>query len=64
MTLLAIDHVQLAMPGGREADARAFYAGILGLIELAKPDSLAARGGCWFENRAVKVHNGVDPHFN
>lgn len=64
MTLLAIDHVQLAMPAGREADARAFYAGILGLIEVAKPDDLARRGGCWFENAAVKVHLGVDPDFH
>jgi len=64
MTLLAIDHVQLAMPAGREADARAFYAGILGLTEIAKPDSLAARGGCWFESAAVKVHLGVDPDFH
>ena len=31
MTLLALDHVQLAMPAGREAEARAFYAGVLGL---------------------------------
>ncbi|PLP59301.1 glyoxalase [Mesorhizobium loti] len=64
MTLLAIDHVQLAMPDGREPDARAFYAGILGLIEVAKPDDLAKRGGCWFESAAVKVHLGVDPDFH
>jgi catechol 2,3-dioxygenase-like lactoylglutathione lyase family enzyme len=64
MTLLAIDHVQLAMPAGREADARAFYSGILGLTEVAKPDDLARRGGCWFESAAVKVHLGVDPDFH
>lgn len=64
MTLLAIDHVQLAMPAGREPDARAFYAGILGLTEVAKPDDLARRGGCWFESAAVRVHLGVDPDFH
>lgn len=64
MTLLAIDHVQLAMPAGRESDARAFYAGILGLTEVAKPEDLAKRGGCWFESAAVKVHLGVDPDFH
>ena len=26
-----LDHVQLAMPAGGESDARAFYAGLLGL---------------------------------
>ncbi len=64
MTLLAIDHIQLAMPAGREAEARAFYAGVLGLAEVEKPVALAGRGGCWFENGTVKVHLGVDPDFH
>lgn len=44
MTYLAIDHVQLAMPAGQEAAARAFYAGVLGLTEVPKPPALAVRG--------------------
>ncbi len=59
----AIDHVQLAMPAGGEAAARAFYAGLLGLGEVPKPAPLAARGGCWFEAGRVRVHLGVDPAF-
>ena len=62
--ILAIDHVQIAMPAGKEAEARAFYAGVLGLSEVEKPVSLAGRGGCWFESGAVKVHLGVDPDFH
>ena len=63
MTILGLDHVQLAMPAGREADARAFYVGLLGLAETAKPIHLAQRGGCWFERGAVKVHLGVEEDF-
>ena len=59
----AIDHVQLAMPVGREDDARAFYSGILGLLEIAKPERLAKRGGVWFESGAVKIHLGVEKDF-
>jgi catechol 2,3-dioxygenase-like lactoylglutathione lyase family enzyme len=59
----AIDHVQLAMPAGREAVARAFYGGLLGLPEQPKPPHLAARGGCWFESHTVKLHLGVDADF-
>jgi catechol 2,3-dioxygenase-like lactoylglutathione lyase family enzyme len=51
------------MPPGREAEARAFYAGILGLPEIAKPPALAKRGGCWFERGALKVHLGVEAEF-
>src|SRR4051812_33006464 len=59
----AIEHVQLAMPSGREDDARAFYAGVLRLTEIPKPPVLAARGGVWFELGAVKVHLGVEADF-
>ena len=61
--LVRLDHVQLAMPAGREPDAVAFYAGVLGLEEVRKPPVLAARGGCWFESAGVVVHLGVDPAF-
>jgi catechol 2,3-dioxygenase-like lactoylglutathione lyase family enzyme len=61
--LEAIDHVQVAMPAGEEARARAFYRDLLGLPEQPKPPELAARGGCWFESDRVKVHCGVETPF-
>jgi catechol 2,3-dioxygenase-like lactoylglutathione lyase family enzyme len=63
MTLLAIDHVQLAMPSGGEDAARRFYGDILGLPEAPKPEHLARRGGCWFEDEGLKIHLGVDADF-
>jgi catechol 2,3-dioxygenase-like lactoylglutathione lyase family enzyme len=58
-----IDHVQLAMPAGQEDVARRFYRDLLGIPEVPKPPLLAARGGCWFETGAVRVHLGVDDEF-
>jgi catechol 2,3-dioxygenase-like lactoylglutathione lyase family enzyme len=58
-----LDHVQLAMPAGREDEARAFYEGLLGSSEVPKPPHLAARGGCWFEDGDVKLHLGVEADF-
>ncbi len=58
-----LDHVQLAMPAGREADARAFYCGVLGFVERPKPPELAARGGAWFANGTVVLHLGVETPF-
>jgi catechol 2,3-dioxygenase-like lactoylglutathione lyase family enzyme len=63
MRILSLDHVQLAMPPGREAEARAFYEAILGIPERPKPSHLARRGGCWFERGTLKVHLGVEPEF-
>lgn len=63
MRILGLDHVQLAMPAGRETDARAFYQGVLGLTEVPKPAPLADRGGCWFAAPGVQLHLGVEPDF-
>lgn len=63
MHILALDHVQLAMPKGREAEARAFYQALLGIPEAPKPPHLATRGGCWFEHGALKLHLGVEQDF-
>ena len=63
MTVVGIDHVQLAMPAGREDEARAFYSVLLGLPEVPKPADLAKRGGVWFESSEAKIHLGVDREF-
>lgn len=62
-TIAAIDHVQIAIPAGGEAVARAFYADLLGLTEVPKPASMAARGGAWYRAGDVKVHLGVERDF-
>ena len=62
-TLVGIDHVQLAIPVGGEGLARPFYAGLLGMTEMPKPEPLASRGGCWFEAPGVKLHLGVEADF-
>lgn len=63
MNVVGIDHIQLAMPAGQEDKARRFYAGLLGLTEVAKPSHLVPRGGAWFENANVRIHLGVDADF-
>jgi catechol 2,3-dioxygenase-like lactoylglutathione lyase family enzyme len=63
MFRFALDHVQLAIPPGGEAAARAFYADILGLEEVPKPAELASRGGAWFRSGSVQIHLGVETPF-
>ena len=43
-----LDHVQVMMPAGAEDEARAFYAGLLGLTEVEKPEPMRPNGGVWF----------------
>jgi catechol 2,3-dioxygenase-like lactoylglutathione lyase family enzyme len=61
--ITGFDHVQVAMPQGQEAAARAFYAGLLRMAELPKPPILALRGGCWFASGAAVLHLGVEASF-
>ncbi len=67
MPVRRIDHILIAMPAGREEEARTFYTGVLGLTEKIKPAEVAARGGCWFEvgtkSDATQVHLGVEKNF-
>lgn len=63
MGIMGIDHVQLAMPVGGEGRATEFYEGLLGIPRVPKPANLAARGGCWFEASATRIHLGVEEDF-
>jgi catechol 2,3-dioxygenase-like lactoylglutathione lyase family enzyme len=57
--MMTLDHVQIAAPPGCEAQARAFYGDLLGLVEVEKPEALRGRGGVWFE----QLHVGVEEDF-
>lgn len=62
-TLDGLHHVQLSIPPGGEDVCRAFWGGVLGMAEVAKPPVLAARGGCWFRGGGIEVHLGVEEDF-
>ncbi len=59
-----LDHVQVAGPAGCEEAMRAFYAGLLGLEEIPKPEPLATRGGVWFRLGAQQLHVGIEKEFS
>lgn len=63
MKVIAIDHIQLAMPPEQEGAARRFYGELLGLPEISKPASLSGRGGCWFDGPGFGLHLGVQQDF-
>ncbi|MGI2327883.1 VOC family protein [Planococcus sp. YIM B11945] len=63
-TIEKIDHVQVAAPAGNEQAAIEFYAGILGMKQVEKPESLKGRGGAWFEFGSYQLHVGVEAPFS
>ena len=62
-SFVCLDHVQLAIPVGGEADARRFYCELLGMEEIPKPPRPAARGGLWLRSGTVVIHLGVEADF-
>lgn len=63
MTVLRLDHVQIAAPTGSEGAARRFYGELLGLPEVTKPAPLLARGGAWFQVGLHQLHVGIEEPF-
>jgi catechol 2,3-dioxygenase-like lactoylglutathione lyase family enzyme len=61
--ITGLHHIQLAAPPGSEDRMREFYAGILGLTEIPKPQRLVARGGAWFAGPGLNLHIGIEDPF-
>ena len=55
-----LNHVQVCIPRGAEAEARDFYGRLLGLKEIEKPKVLKESGGLWFEVADIQLHVGVE----
>jgi catechol 2,3-dioxygenase-like lactoylglutathione lyase family enzyme len=58
--IVSIDHAQIMIPPGGEAEARRFYGELLGLREIDKPAPLRARGGLWMQAGDRQLHIGVE----
>jgi catechol 2,3-dioxygenase-like lactoylglutathione lyase family enzyme len=61
--VLALDHVQLAMPRNGEEDAIRFYVEVLGMRQVPKPEPMRASGGVWFRAGEAELHLGVEDPF-
>lgn len=61
--MIALDHIQIAIPKDGEAKARAFWCEGLGLAEIKKPEALKARGGLWLSLAGSELHLGVEEGF-
>ena len=60
MRIERIDHVQISVPVGSEDEVRRFYCGVLGLVEVPKPEALQGRGGLWLAVGEQAIHFGTE----
>jgi len=64
LLILRVQHAQITVPKGAEAEARKFYCEFLGLKEIPKPEALQKRGGFWLEVGAFQIHVGTEADFD
>lgn len=56
---IRLQHVGITFPPGSENAIRAFYAAVVGLVEIEVPEAVADRGWIWFGTRDP----GIELHF-
>ena len=62
--IIRLHHAQITIPKGKEEEARAFYCGIMQLVEIPKPESLIGRGGFWVQVGEQQLHIGTEDGVN
>jgi catechol 2,3-dioxygenase-like lactoylglutathione lyase family enzyme len=55
-----IHHVNVTVPKSAEDDAKHFYARVLGLAEVSKPEESRGRGGAWYQLGSVQLHLSIE----
>jgi catechol 2,3-dioxygenase-like lactoylglutathione lyase family enzyme len=63
MGIVGLHHVQVNVPASGEEEAKRFYGGLLGLEEMARPESLseAGRAGAWYRCGENELHLYFNP---
>ncbi|RFZ92386.1 glyoxalase [Mucilaginibacter conchicola] len=61
VTFKRLDHFHVCVPPERLEEAKAFYADVLGLELIDRPDHLFSSAGYWFNIGNVQLHIGVEP---
>jgi catechol 2,3-dioxygenase-like lactoylglutathione lyase family enzyme len=62
LTRFALDHAQVLAPPGGVAEARRFYADIVGLAEIERPETMGGVGA-WFAAGEQELHISEEEGF-
>jgi catechol 2,3-dioxygenase-like lactoylglutathione lyase family enzyme len=55
-----LHHVNVTVPKPAEDAAKHFYATVLGLTEVRKPEESRGRGGAWYQLGSVQLHLSIE----
>ena len=60
INFLRADHVHICVPPERLAEAKSFYADVIGLQLIERPKELDGSKGYWFKMGEIQLHIGVE----
>jgi len=55
------DHINICVPPELLEEALRFYAEVIGLKQIERPDHLFSTPGYWFDIGDIQLHVGVEP---
>ncbi|HEV7472758.1 MAG TPA: VOC family protein [Pyrinomonadaceae bacterium] len=58
--IIAVNHVNVTVPAALESAAKQFYAIVLGLPQIPKPEGTRQSMGAWFALGSMQLHLSVE----
>jgi catechol 2,3-dioxygenase-like lactoylglutathione lyase family enzyme len=55
------NHINICVPPERLEEARQFYAEVIGLKQIPRPDHVFPTPGYWFDIGNIQFHIGIEP---
>lgn len=55
-----LHHVNVTVPKSLEDATKRFYAEVMGMQEVPKPEELRKRGGAWYQLGPVQLHLSIE----
>ena len=58
--IIGVSHVNVTVPAALESAAKHFYEGVLGLVQVPKPEGTRQNMGAWYQLGHLQLHLSVE----
>jgi len=58
--IIGVSHVNVTVPAALEAAAKHFYEGVLGLVQIPKPEGTRQSMGAWYQLGDLQLHLSLE----
>jgi catechol 2,3-dioxygenase-like lactoylglutathione lyase family enzyme len=58
--IIGVSHVNVTVPATLESAAKQFYEGVIGLVQIPKPEGTRQNMGAWYQLGDLQLHLSVE----